>query len=199
MTRWPLSSETPGQIFPEKTALEKQISGNFRVPQKGEAGSFWESRGDRFHCGVDLYAPENTEVLSIEDGVVVETGMMTSPEILSYWNLTYYVIIEHSQGMFCKYGELAGFTVRKGDSTESGQLIGYVGTVLNSEKIDESCPLYIQKLKNKNPSMLHFELWKNHPITTHINYLGGNWFAEEKPENLRNPTRYLESLYVETL
>jgi hypothetical protein len=37
--------------------------------------------------------------------------------------------------------------------------------------------------------MLHFELWKNEPITTHKNYLGGNWFAEEKPENLIDPHR----------
>jgi hypothetical protein len=66
--------------------------------------------------------------------------------------------------------------------------------VLNSTKIDEFCPLYIQKLKDKNPDMLHFELWKNQPITTHRNYLGGNWFTEERPENLMNPTEYLYSL-----
>lgn len=45
--------------------------------------------------------------------------------------------------------------------------------------------------------MLHFELWKNQPITTHRNYLGGNWFGEEKPGNLMDPTGYLEQiLYV---
>ena len=37
-----------------------------KIPPKGEAGSFWEDWGDRYHCGVDLYAPENTEVLSVE-------------------------------------------------------------------------------------------------------------------------------------
>jgi hypothetical protein len=68
-----------------------------------------------------------------------------------------------------------------------------VGAVLNSEKIDGSCPLYIQKLKNKNPSMLHFEVWKNEPMAAHRNYLGGNWFAEEMPENLRDPAEYLGS------
>ncbi len=66
--------------------------------------------------------------------------------------------------------------------------------VLNSKKIDGSCPLYIQNLKHKNPSMLHFEVWRSKPITVHKNYLGGNWFAEEMPENLIDPTGYLEQL-----
>ncbi|HIH74268.1 MAG TPA: M23 family metallopeptidase [Methanosarcina sp.] len=163
------------------------------IPHKGEAGSFWEDRGDRFHCGVDLYAPENTEVVSVESGIIIETGLMTSPEVLSYWNPTYYVIIEHDKGIFYKYGELAGFTVRKGDEIAPGSLIGRVGMVLNSDKIDSSCPLYIRKLKNKNPSMLHLEVWEDEPITIHENYLGGNWFSEEMPENLRDPEKYLRS------
>lgn len=120
---------------------------------------------------------------------------MTSPEILPYWNPTYYVIIEYEKGLFFKYGELAGLAVKKGDEVEQGSLIGRVGIVLNSGKIDGSCPLYIQKLKNKNPSMLHFEVWKYEAITTHENYLGGNWFSEKMPENLKDPARYLESLY----
>ncbi len=68
-----------------------------RVPEKGKAGSFWENRGDRYHCVVDLYAPENTEVISIERGIVAETGLMTSPEILSYWSPTYYSIVESNR------------------------------------------------------------------------------------------------------
>jgi hypothetical protein len=105
---------------------------------------------------------------------------MTSPEILPYWNRTYYVIVECEKGIFCKYGELSSFVVRGGDEIEAGQLIGYVGTVLNSDKIDETCPLYIRKLKPQSLSMLHFEIWKNKPITIHRNYLGGNWFSEVK-------------------
>lgn len=188
MKTWPLNINALEKVEAHKEPL--------RIPQKGEAGSFWEDRGDRYHCGVDLYAPENIEVVSIEEGVVSEVGLMTSPEILPYWNRTYYVIIEHNRGIFCKYGELADFTVREGDVIEGGKLIGYVGTVLNSNKIDEASPLYIRKLKHKNTSMLHFEIWKSKPITIHRNYLGGNWFSEEKPEDLMDPTRFLESLLM---
>ncbi|KKG16888.1 metalloendopeptidase [Methanosarcina sp. 2.H.T.1A.6] len=192
MKRWPLNPK-----IPEKIASEKITAGKIdpvKIPQKGEAGSFWEDRGDRYHCGVDLYAPENTEVFSIEEGMVTETGLMTSPEILLYWNPTYYVIIKNTSGTFCKYGELAEYAVQKGDNVGSGQLVGYVGMVLNCAKIDESSPSYIRKLKNKNSSMLHFELWKDKPITSHRDYLGGNWFSEEKPENLVDPTEYLVSI-----
>ncbi|KKH45689.1 M23 family metallopeptidase [Methanosarcina sp. 1.H.A.2.2] len=192
MKRWPLNITVPEKTASEKTAIDKVNP--TKILQKGEAGSFWEDRGDRFHCGVDLYAPENTEVLSIEEGIVSETGLMTSPEILPYWNPTYYVIIENTSGMFCKYGELAEYAVQKGDNVGSGQLIGYVGMVLNCAKIDEFSPSYIRKLKNKNSSMLHFELWKDKPITSHRDYLGGNWFSEEKPENLVDPTEYLASI-----
>jgi murein DD-endopeptidase MepM/ murein hydrolase activator NlpD len=194
MKVWPLNSKILENPDSENADQKKTGFKKFQVPQKGEAGSFWENRGDRYHCGVDLYAPEKTEVVSIERGVVTEIGIMTSPEILPYWNPTYYVIIEHSRELFCKYGELAGFTVKKGDEIEPGQLIGHVGMVLNPSKIDESCPLYIRKLKDRNPSMLHFEFWKKQPIVAHRNYLGGNWFGEEKPENLIDPTGYLEQL-----
>ncbi|WP_440948381.1 M23 family metallopeptidase [Methanosarcina sp. T3] len=192
MKKWPLSLRNP-----EKTDSEKRadvMAALESIPQKGEAGSFWEDRGDRYHCGVDLYAPVNTGVLSIEEGIVSETGLMTSPEVLPYWNPTYYVIIKNTSGKFCKYGELAECTVQKGDQTGSGQLIGFVGMVLNCAKIDEYSPSYIRKLKNKNPSMLHFELWKDKPITSHKDYLGGNWFSEEKPENLIDPAEYLTSI-----
>ncbi|MDQ1252495.1 MAG: hypothetical protein QG646_1616 [Euryarchaeota archaeon] len=62
MKIWPLSMNDS-----EKVEICKKTD---RIPQKGEAGSFWENRGDRYHCGVDLYVPENTEVISIENGVV---------------------------------------------------------------------------------------------------------------------------------
>lgn len=176
----------------EQWPLDKSHSK--KIPVKGEAGCFWENRGDRFHCGVDLYAPEGSEVVSIEDCVVVEIGMMTSADILQYWNTTYYVLTKNDSGLFCKYGELSKTTVKEGDRIRSGQMIGYVGAVLNPQRIDGKSPPYIQKLKDKNTSMLHFEIWKEDPVTSHKDYLGGNWFTKEKPANLIDPTEYLRSI-----
>jgi len=101
MRSWPLylRAGTDEEEFPEKNDPGKTIPG--KVPKKGDPGSFWEDRRDSPHCGIDLYAPENTGVVSIDYGLVTEIGLMTSPELLPYWNPTYYVIIKSSSGLFC--------------------------------------------------------------------------------------------------
>jgi hypothetical protein len=164
------------------------------VPASGSQGAFWEDRGDRYHCGVDIYAREGSNVLSIEDGKVLDVGIFTSRDRIPYWNTTSYILIENVSGLLCKYAELGDVMVNVGESVRAGQLIGHVGLVLDSDKIVQSSPLYIQKLKTKgNNSMLHFELFGGILMET-TDYLGGNWFGKTKPENLHDPTDYLMSL-----
>ncbi|MFP4548947.1 MAG: M23 family metallopeptidase [Fidelibacterota bacterium] len=158
-----------------------------QLPTPKSAGSFWEDRKDRRHCGIDLYAEQGADVLAIEAGEVVDTGIMTAPEFIHYWNITHYVIVKNSDGTFWKYGEMEDIFVKKGEIISEGQLIGKVGLVLNTSKINESSPLYIQKLKHKNPSMLHLELFSDNPIGAHEKYLGGNWFEQARPKNLLDP------------
>jgi len=164
------------------------------LPITPEPGSFWEDRGDRFHCGIDLYVAEGSDVVSIEQGWVVDVGIATTPKKIPYWNETYYVIIKNESGNFCKYAELGEVKTTRGEYMSHGELIGKVGLVLNGDKIDDNSPRYIQLLKNKNPSMLHLELYNENPITAHDHYLGGNWFTKRKPENLLDPTSYLRSI-----
>lgn len=162
-----------------------------KVVPYNSPGCFWEKRGDRYHCGIDIYADEGSAVLCIEDGTVVDEGVFTSPEKVPYWNLTRYVMIRNKTGLVCRYAELGDVKVKIGESIKAAQLIGNVGVVLNSEKITQDSPIYIQKLKeNKYMSMLHFELYKSVPKKME-NYLGGNWFGDVKPENLLDPTDYL--------
>lgn len=164
------------------------------IPTAGFSGSFWEDRGDRYHCGIDIYAPEGSDVLSVEDGKVIDIGVFTSPDKISYWNTTYYILIKNKTGFVCRYAELGNATVSVDESVKAGQLIGYVGLVLNSDKITKKSPLYVQNLKkNRNQSMLHFELYNSLPTET-VNYLGGNWFAGSKPKNLLDPIDYLKSI-----
>ena len=162
-----------------------------KIPLKGNTGSFWEYRGDRFHSGIDIYAPEGSEVISVDEGKVIETGEFTSPKIIPYWNKTYYILIKNKNGFFCKYAELGKILVKTGERINAGQLIGQVGLVLDSEKISKDSPNYIKKIKQDgNMSMLHFELYKPKP-NQNKNYLGGNWFSDSKPKNLLNPAEYL--------
>ena len=91
------------------------------IPKNGNPGSFWENRGDRFHCGVDIYAPYKSHVLSIDDGVVVETGTFTSSKEVYYWKETKYVVIKNKEGIYNKYAELDDVFVKVDDMLGYGR------------------------------------------------------------------------------
>ncbi len=164
------------------------------IPAGSSPGAFWENRGDRFHCGVDIYAPKGSDVVSIEDGTVEKIGTSSSPDKVSYCNVTKFVAIKNSNGYICVYSELNDIVIRVGEYVKPGQLIGHVGQILNPQKVDDNSPLYIQKAKkNGNLSMLHFELYQA-PLGETTNFPAGNWFKNERPRNLLDPTDYLLSI-----
>ena len=161
------------------------------IPNNNSPGSFWENRYDRFHCGIDIYAPYGSEVLSIDDGTVLDTGIFTSPDLIPYWYETKYVLTENQDGIICKYAELRDTVVKINESVKAGQLIGYIGTVLNIKKITKVSPQYIQEIKKKKTlNMLHFEAYSSMP-DKNKKYTGGNWFGSGIPKNLLNPKNYL--------
>ena len=94
-------------IWPLKNITLKNI------PEKPSPGSFWEDRGDRFHCGIDLYAPKGSDVVTVERGIVIDIGIATTPKKIPYWNKTYYIIIKNISGTFCKYSELSVIIPKK--------------------------------------------------------------------------------------
>jgi len=172
------------------------VPGSFRrsLPTGGEPGSFWEDRGDRNHCGIDIYAPRKSAVVAIDSGRVSEVGVFTSPHDVPYWNVTCYVLISHDDGLTSKYAELEESLVKAGDIAKAGDVIGRVGCVLNPKKITSKSPLYVQLLKkNGNSSMLHFELYRGIPLQTGT-YLGGNAFKPSRPLNLLDPGPLLDEL-----
>lgn len=167
---------------------------NKMLPAPGDPGSFWENRGDRFHCGIDIYAPQSSPILATEKGVIIESRFFTSPEELSYWNYTYYVVLKTESGQLLKFAEMEDVFVKVGQNVNAGDLLGHVGAVLNTAYIFASSPLYIQNLKKQNnPSMLHFEVFENPPLFPQY-YRGGNLFKNEKPPFLLNPADYLKNL-----
>jgi murein DD-endopeptidase MepM/ murein hydrolase activator NlpD len=162
------------------------------LPAKGQPGSFWKCRRDRHHCGVDVYAPVGSEVISVESGKVIECGIFTSRDLAPYWNTTYFVLVEHLSGLVSKYAEMEHIVVSDGDILDAGQRIGFVGEVLDLDKVTSESPSYIQELKkNGHRSMLHFELYQGYPRDKE-EYLGGNIFNGTKPANILDPTDYLE-------
>ena len=171
---------------------------NYQLPLPGQAGSFWEDRGDRRHAGIDIYAAPGSEVVATEDSIVLDVSVFTSPERLPYWNTTYCVLLQNAEGMVFRYAEMGDVSVKKGERVAAGQILGHVGTVLDLNKINRHSPAYIQRLKhNHSPSMLHFEIYCT-PPNTQEKYLGGNFFLTDKPDELVDPLPYLRSTLDQT-
>ena len=159
--------------------------------------NFWDIRGDRYHCGLDIYSNKGNKVISITKGKVYKTGVFTSPNINPYWNKTYYVLVKFNKNKYLKYAELEDLYINEGDIVRPGEIIGRIGQVLNPEKIDDSSPGYINKLKKRrNLSMLHLEFYEKDPITINSFYSGGNWFGENKPKGLKNPALILKNSVI---
>jgi murein DD-endopeptidase MepM/ murein hydrolase activator NlpD len=74
----------------------------------------------RFHGGLDLAAPEGTEVYAVRNGVVSEVG-----EDSVYGR---YIIISHGENWTSLYGHLSFIAADLRSSVQSGSLIGKVGS-----------------------------------------------------------------------
>lgn len=152
-----------------------------------KSGFFWEDRGDRYHCGLDFYAPFKSHVFAIESGQIVSIHPFTSPRMIPYWNDTIALVLEGESGYLYKYAELDSVDVNISDHVKAGDILGRVGRVLKKENIDKTSPVYIQQLIHSNhASMLHFEVYRHRPFVLD-SYCGGNLFSESKPENLCDP------------
>ncbi len=161
------------------------------VPQQGEPGSFWEARGDRRHCGIDLYATEGAAVVAIRAGTVVETGIATSPEQVPYWKRTCSVLIRDADGYIWRYAELSRVCMRLSDRISEGGRIGSIGSVIDRSKVTADAPAYIRSLVEAgHHSMLHIEVYTCRPVSSPA-YSGGNWMGDGMPEGLIDPTPFL--------
>ena len=172
-------------IWPVPDSYSKEI------PKNGAPGSFWEDRDEQFNCGVDIYAPEGSEVLAIERGLVFKIEKFTTPEETAYWNETYYVVVKTPHKIFFKYCELGEVNVEVGDEINAGDIIGKVGQVINQDKLTLDVPYYIMEMVNNDMlSRLHIELYK-FPVIEIMPYYAGNFLGKQKPYSLLNPGLFL--------
>jgi murein DD-endopeptidase MepM/ murein hydrolase activator NlpD len=72
-----------------------------------------------FHKGIDISAPNGTQVRATGDGVVKSAGMANG-----YGRE---VVLDHGHGVETCYGHMSGFAVMPGQTVVRGQVIGYVG------------------------------------------------------------------------
>jgi len=80
---------------------------------------------------VDFIAPQNTPVLAAADGIVtfVKDDSDIGGPYPSYWDLTNFIIIEHSNGKYSRYDHLdyRSAKVRVGQKVSAGQEIANIG------------------------------------------------------------------------
>lgn len=74
----------------------------------------------QFHKGIDLAAPEGTDVYACQSATVSTCGINDA----TYGN---YIILDHGGGMTSVYAHLSAIAIKKGQTIYRGQLIGKVG------------------------------------------------------------------------
>jgi len=74
----------------------------------------------RAHKGVDYAAPTGTPVISVADGVVVESGLSGG-----FGNM---VVVQHNARQSTVYAHLSKVAVRKGQAVKQGENLGAVGS-----------------------------------------------------------------------
>lgn len=106
----------------------------FGYPLTGSGSMGWPLDGgwvsdsfisDRNHKGMDIAAPEGTEIYAAADGYVVSAGWNSG----GYGNV---VMIEHLDGYATVYAHMIAVYAGEGQYVTKGQLIGFVGNTGNS-------------------------------------------------------------------
>lgn len=88
--------------------------------RKGGLSSFFGSRGDSYHEGIDIRANAGTPVYAAREGVVIYSGR----GIRGYGNV---VIVKHKGGFATVYAHNKFNTVRRGEKVKRGALLARVG------------------------------------------------------------------------
>ncbi|WP_296644872.1 M23 family metallopeptidase [Romboutsia sp. 13368] len=77
-----------------------------------------------FHKGIDIPAPQDTDILACDDGIVLFSGIMNG-----YGNV---IKLKHFDGKITLYAHNNSNLVEEGDIIKTGQVIAKVGTTGNS-------------------------------------------------------------------
>lgn len=125
------SSSSSGSTYPSTGGYENatvSTSGWMWPIPAAYISSYYGYRSDpatgvtKFHAGIDLAAPCNSNILATKAGTVA---------LVNYGNTGYgnYIMIAHDDGTYSLYAHcLANFPVSQGQRVSQGQIIAHVGT-----------------------------------------------------------------------
>lgn len=125
----PINAQLGVGIYEAKPASAETViagSGKYSWPVNGGyiSDRFGVNRGDHLHGGLDIAAPEGTNIYAADDGTVTFAGWSNS-----YGN---YLIVEHEDGFETRYAHCTLLLASEGQKVTRGQLIARVGTTGNS-------------------------------------------------------------------
>lgn len=106
------------------------LSGIWPVPSYNDISSPFGQRihpitgKESFHKGIDIPAPQDTNILASDDGIISYSGVMNG-----YGNV---IKIKHFDGKETVYAHNNSNIVKEGDIVKSGQVIAKIGTTGNS-------------------------------------------------------------------
>ena len=136
ISKW--SSPLPLKLIPtsDSESFRTMPEGCTGLPVENHLGAFGVKRQHHTHEGVDLYAPEGTPVMAVEDGLVVAiidfTGTQADPPS-PWWHDTKAILIEGESGVVV-YGEIAlSHDYWVDDLIKAGEVIGSVIPVLKTD------------------------------------------------------------------
>ena len=86
----------------------------------------WTGRPE-FFAGIDLAAPEGSEVVAPADGVVVFTGTARHDPSARLWQFGNVVVVSHGARWTTAFGHLGRIDARRGQRVRRGERLGTVG------------------------------------------------------------------------
>jgi hypothetical protein len=129
------------------------------IPLPPHHGSFGAVRTHDIHTGVDLYLPNASPIVAIEDGIVVGiihfTGVLVDTP---WWNDTQAILIEGQSGVIV-YGEVEPSPIIHVNSiVQKGKTIGHVKRVLKKDKGLPTAMLHLELYDSMTRNVV--ECWK---------------------------------------
>ena len=119
-------SSNPSRNASDANNVSQEAISDLQLPVRAPISSAFGMRKDpfshlaKFHKGLDLSAPEGMKVVPALAGTVVFAGYMNG-----YGNT---VVVQHSGELQTRYGHLGSLAVRVGDTVDSQNILGTVGS-----------------------------------------------------------------------
>ena len=124
----------------------------------------------KMHKGMDFAAPRNTPVYAASNGKIVRADSRS----IGYGK---HIRIDHGYGFVTLYAHLNSYNVKRGQTVNKGDIIGFVGNTGRSKGLH-----------------LHYEVIKDGKSVNPVNYFYGNLTPDEFDEVLKISVQENQSL-----